>query len=580
MRRRLPLAVRGFRGLSLQLFFLVLLPITLLLLLVAVGSSILHQQAMRTLVGERDERSARAAAAAISEQLEQRATAVQGLAQLATQREDPARALVEVGPLLPEFENGIALFAPDGTLVAATKDREEWQVLFPTLPAPGVDNPTEREATFFFMPFTVDDGSSRDGRTLIVAATNDGFTAAGAFLPTTLARNALSRVFAGGDAATAAVVTAEGEMIHSTGSSLLLDATPLQHPGVVSALRGESGTTFFSAEQGEHVVAFSPITSVGWALVIEEPWQRVAGPLLRTTEWAPLVLAPILLIALIGLGFGALQIVQPLQSLEQKATALAWGDFDAIEEPVGGIAEIQRLQNELVHMAQKVRGAQQSLRGYLGAVTTGQEEERRRIARELHDDTIQSLIALNQRIQLVQLSQLDAQATTHLEEMQQMVAQLIHDLRRTIHALRPIYLEDLGLVPALEMLCQEVEDAPHLALNFHTSGTSKRLAPEVALALYRIAQEALSNVSRHAAATTGSVTLAFTEDGVVLTVRDNGRGFVVPESPAELAPQGHFGLLGIYERAELIGAQLSIASQVGKGTRIEVVVDADVRQEP
>ncbi|HSM58105.1 MAG TPA: sensor histidine kinase [Candidatus Sulfomarinibacteraceae bacterium] len=571
---------KGWSGLSLQLFFLVLLPLTVLLLLVAVGSSLLHQQAMRTMVGERDERAARAAAAAVSEQLEQRASAVQGLAQRAARMEEPAQALHDVGPLLPEFEGSMALFAPDGKLLAATAHLEGWQDLSSTSFG---DETTDGEAKFFFAP-ALGDGAGSGTLTLVAAATVEGFTAAGAFSPTTLARNALSRVFGGGDAATAAVVTADGDLIYRAGPPLLAETRPLQHPGVISALRGESGTTYFADRDGargdgEHVVAFSPITPVGWALVIEEPWQMLASPLLRTTEWAPLVLAPILLIALIGLGFGALQIVQPLQSLEQKATALAWGDFQAIEEPVGGIAEIQRLQAELVHMAQKVRSAQRGLRDYLGAITAGQEEERRRLARELHDDTIQSLIALNQRIQLAQLGQegdqaddLRVQTREQLDEMQQMVSQLIADLRRTIHALRPIYLEDLGLAPALQMLVQEARSENELAAHFHKVGDERRLPAEVELALYRIAQEALSNAGRHAAAEIAMVKLRFTPQAVTLVVEDDGRGFVVPESPADLAPQGHYGLLGIHERAELIGAQLTLTSEPGDGTRVQVVV--------
>ena len=94
------------------------------------------------------------------------------------------------------------------------------------------------------------------------------------------------------------------------------------------------------------------------------------------------------------------------------------------------------------------------------------------------------------------------------------------------------------------------------------------------MALYRIAQEALSNVARHADAVTANVTLAFAADNVTLTVRDDGQGFVAPESPADLAPQGHFGLLGIHERAELIGARLRLNSQ-SAGTRLQVVVPAD-----
>jgi len=559
---------RSWRALPLQLFLFVLLPLTVTLLVVAVGGSFLHQQAMRDLVGERDERSARAAAAAVGDQLERRAVAVRGLAQRAARMPDPAAAIDDVGPLLPDFTGGIGLYGPAGALLATSDSREMWQSILPDLWAGdgnGVDEPS----------FLLVTGTATTGRNLVVVATVDGFTAAGAFSPTDLARRALSRVFRGGESASAFVVTDAGEIVYRTGPARPSDITPLAHPGVASALRGESGTTYVSGDEGEHVVAFSPITPVGWALVIDEPWRAVADPLLRTTEWAPLVLAPALIIALLGLGFGARQIVQPLQALEEKATALAWGDFDAIEQPVGGIAEIQRLQSELVHMAHKVRSAQQSLRGYLGAVTAGQEEERRRLARELHDDTIQSLIALNQRIQLAQLAQHDSPAADQLEEMQQMVSQLIADLRRQIHALRPIYLEDLGLAPALQMLCQEVEGAHPITVNFQTDGTVRRLGPEIELALYRIAQEALSNVARHADAVTANATLAFAADSVILTVRDDGQGFVAPESPADLAPHGHFGLLGIHERAELIGAHLTLRAQPGAGTRLQVEVPAD-----
>jgi len=565
--KRGPRRGRTWRGLSLQLFLLFLLPLTLLLVVVAVGGSLLHQQAMRNLVGERDERSTRAASAAISEQLAQRADAVVALAQRAARMEEPDAALRDLAPFLPDFTGGVALFAPDGTLLTASDARQTWQLRLPDLSQRTGGEPGE--ASFFFVPMATTAGPA-GGRTLVVAATVEGFTAAGAFSPADIARRALSRVFRGGEAASAYVVTDTGDVVYRSGP-LPADMALPDHPGVVSALRGESGTTYFTHEDGEHVVAFSPITPVGWAMVIEEPWQAVADPLLRTTEWAPLLLAPALIVALLGLTFGARQIVQPLQSLEEKATALAWGDFDAIEEPVDGIAEIQRLQNELVHMAQKVRHAQQSLRGYLGAVTAGQEEERRRLARELHDDTIQALIALNQRLQLVQMAQPE---TAQLGEMQEMVAGLIADLRRTIHALRPIYLEDLGLVPALQMLTQEVGPGSDLMISFESAGRPRRLAPEVELALYRIAQEALTNVVRHAEAGHAQVTLTFGPETVTLTVADDGSGFVVPESPAELAPQAHFGLLGIHERAELIGAHLSLVSRRGEGTRVQVAVPA------
>jgi signal transduction histidine kinase len=209
----------------------------------------------------------------------------------------------------------------------------------------------------------------------------------------------------------------------------------------------------------------------------------------------------------------------------------------------------------------------------LGAVTAGQEEERRRLARELHDDTIQSLIALNQRGQLAQMALDDHPALDQLTEMQEMTAQMIDDLRRLTRDLRPIYLEDLGLVPALDMLSRDTSTSLNIPVNFETSDLDRRLRPEVELALYRIAQEALSNVARHAQASQVVVRIDYAQDAITLNIADDGCGFEVPESPAEMAPVGHFGLLGMQERAELIGARLTIESASDLGTRVAILLE-------
>ncbi len=186
--------------------------------------------------------------------------------------------------------------------------------------------------------------------------------------------------------------------------------------------------------------------------------------------------------------------------------------------------------------------AQQSLHGYIGAITAAQEEERRRLARELHDDTIQSLIALKQRVQLAQLNQSNGSGTQSYSELEELTENTIDNLRRVTRALRPIYLEDLGLLAALEMLTREVTRVTGLEVGFNISGPEQRLSPKVELALYRIIQEALNNVSRHAEATHASVNITFKSESVLLEVVDNGRGFEVPRSPAEFAPSGHYGL--------------------------------------
>jgi signal transduction histidine kinase len=552
-----------WRGVTPQLFLFIFAPLTALMLVVAFGGVALHEGAMREMVGERDERAARAAAATIAAQLNHRAAAAQALA-IHAAAVSPETAVADYAFFLTEFDLGLALFDPHGQPLATVAANWQAWPLADVLSATGV-----RFSSLFTDPTSGE-------RVMLAAAVNEnGVTAVGAFSATALARQALAGTAGGGHPVTAFVVDPSGQMIYLAGHrhSDINDLSA--HPGVSAALRGESGATYLSLDGREHVVAFSPVSPVGWGLVVEEEWQMVASPTLRVTQLAPLILAPVLLLGLLALWFGARQIVRPLQALEQKATELGWGHFEAIEEPVGGIGEIGRLQTELIHMARKVKGAQQSLRSYVGAITAGQEEERRRLARELHDETIQSLIALNQRIQMAQRALADHPESGKLAELQQMTAQAIADARRFARALRPIYLEDLGLSPALEMLVRDTAETAGQAVTWQLSGPPRRLKPEEELTLYRMAQEALSNALRHAQASQISLRLAFAPERVVLTVVDDGLGFTLPESPAEMAPLSHFGLLGLYERAELISARLEIESAPGQGTRIEATVNDD-----
>jgi signal transduction histidine kinase len=263
--------------------------------------------------------------------------------------------------------------------------------------------------------------------------------------------------------------------------------------------------------------------------------------------------------------------------VETKASGLASGDFTSIKEPVGGIAEIASLQRALAEMAGRVQEAQRSLHQYIGSITTAQEDERRRLARELHDDSLQALIALKQRVQLAQLEMagLDRQGsseTSELDEVAILTEQTIVNLRRLTRDLRPIYLEELGLVPALEMLARETGEASGIPIEFHLMGVERRLEAKAELALYRIAQEALSNTARHAQASHASLIISYALETVKMEVQDNGVGFKLPVNPAEFSGRGHYGLLGVRERAELIGAQLEIKTAPGEGTHLSVTL--------
>ncbi len=560
-----------WRGVIWQLFLFTILPLAVLTVVIAFGSLTVHQHAMRALVGERDERAVRTAAAALEEQLKHRQDAIRGLSILSDNASSAQLSgiLAASSYLLDEFDTGLAFFSPDGSLVRFSGDQRVWEVLAEQV-GPMIHDLLEQNNPDVLISSDYYNPADQEKIVLVLAASPErDWVVVGASSAANMVRHTLTSSFASGSNASAVVVDANKDVLYQ-GSSFSYAGGAASHPGVAEALRGESGVTYVQVGDSEHVVTFSPIEPVGWALALEEPWETVDSPTLRTTQLAPLVLVPVLLLTLLALWFGLRWIVKPLQDLESKAAMLAWGEFNAIEQPVGGITEIRRLQTELIHMARKVKDAQQSLHSYIGAITSGQEEERRRLARELHDDTIQSLIALKQKVQLAQLATKNGSSETSLTEVVSLTEQIIENVRRQTRALRPIYLEDLGLVTALEMLARETSQAASIPVEFQRQGTEVRLNPNIELALYRIAQEALNNVCKHAEATQANLSLSFSSQQVTLQVIDNGKGFDVPKSPAEFAPGGHFGLLSLYERAELIGARLEIVSSPGQGSRITV----------
>jgi signal transduction histidine kinase len=224
-------------------------------------------------------------------------------------------------------------------------------------------------------------------------------------------------------------------------------------------------------------------------------------------------------------------------------------------------------------MTKRVQAAQASMHNYIGAITQAQEDERRRLARELHDQTAQALVALDHREQMLKPYLKDDPAAAELlAEIRAMIVATIDDLRRMVRALRPIYLEELGLAPALHMLARDLGVNDKTVIHFDKQGTPQRLNPEHEMALYRIAQEALNNAWQHSEAAQIWLAVQFEADHVTITVRDDGKGFAAPRHAAELdAPdQRHFGIMGMYERAALIGAHLQVRSEPGSGTTITV----------
>jgi len=562
----LPFPGLRWRGFTLQLFLLTILPLTILVFGAVFLSQSLHHQAMVQLVGDRNLRAVRAATDALSMQLERKVYSLRTAARIleagATLAGDsPALDLIGA-----EFKGGLGLYDVQDALISSLNGRDYLQ----SLPASQSNFWVQIKATQPQSAILMTDAQFPGGTLVWIGLKlSDDRILVGGFSPEQVIQQTVASILTTNQARML-VVNQAGEVLYYSGDRATL-GQPLDLPGVAEALNGESGVNTVASQHGDLVTAFSTIPQAGWALVLEENWEEIATPFLNTTQSAPLLLAPLLVLALIALWFGARQIIQPLQELEVKASRLARGDFVSIRKSVGGIAEIRHLQNVLSGTADDLESAQDALRGYIGAITAGVEKERRGLARELHDDTLQALIALNQRFQLARASSATDEERASITQLQQMTEQTIANLRRIVRGLRPIYLEDLGLAAALEMLAKESTQVGRTPVKFEVSGESHRLAPEVEVALYRMAQEALSNAQQHAQAFQIWLQLRFTPETVTLTISDDGAGFEVPEMPDVYARQGHFGLLSLTERAELIGGDLKIWSG-GKGTKIEVTV--------
>ncbi len=273
------------------------------------------------------------------------------------------------------------------------------------------------------------------------------------------------------------------------------------------------------------------------------------------------------------------RVLKPIQTLSLQAEALTQGEFESFEHQCGGIPEVQGLQRAMSGMVGHVRRAQEQNRAYAEQLADGQEHERKRIARELHDDTIQSTIAVTQGIDMAK-NWIPTDPTRALQMLQfarEQAVEVVTNLRNLIGGLRPPALEELGLVAALEM---QLDLLTQVTVKQTTQGDSRRLDEPQELALFRVAQEALRNITHHSKAAHVYVDVNYLSDGVLLTIQDDGCGFKPPSNLGDLAFENHYGLLGIQERVTNLGGWLEIDSKVGNGTTLRVYIPTIPHDQP
>ncbi|QPC84473.1 HAMP domain-containing protein [Phototrophicus methaneseepsis] len=226
---------------------------------------------------------------------------------------------------------------------------------------------------------------------------------------------------------------------------------------------------------------------------------------------------------------------------------------------------------------EKLTQKEQLLTQLLTKVVSAQEEERQRISRELHDETGQALTSLLVQLKILERCNTIEDARASVEDMRQRTARTLQEVRRLAADLRPAALDDLGLISALEGYIYEYANKTGLNVDFQTSHLEDvRLPHDVETLLYRVIQEALTNIARHANAHQVTVHIHQEHNLILATVQDNGCGFNVPD--VLNSGERGLGLLGMQERVQLLGGQFKLESQPGNGTQvfIELAVPENV----
>lgn len=251
--------------------------------------------------------------------------------------------------------------------------------------------------------------------------------------------------------------------------------------------------------------------------------------------------------------------------------ATAAGKDDLTDAQVELITTVAQQARVAIENARLYRQRQESLQSYARQVTQAQEDERLRIARELHDETAQELVLLSRKLEELK-SRVGSDHVQDINALLTMTRGTIQTVRRYSRDLRPSVLDDLGLRAAIEMVVEETGRRLPKGARLQVTGKERRLDGPLELALFRIAQEALRNVEKHAGATAASVELDFGADEITLAITDDGRGFSPAKNMQDLIRSGKLGLVGMRERAELVGGTLELRSDGERGTRVAVRV--------
>lgn len=353
----------------------------------------------------------------------------------------------------------------------------------------------------------------------------------------------------------------------------------------------------------QELMALAPVRQVHWAVILREPeaatLAEVANLRGSLLFWGPALLLLGLLFA-----YGAAQsVLRPVRILKRAAGLIAGGDMDRPIPPLG-TDELGDLGRSLEHMRKALKTSMETIEQanatlerrveqrtheleelyrqlaerdearsrLLRQVITAQEDERKRLARELHDETCQTISALNMRLETAVARLPPGVDNGPMLEARALAVRTLDELHRLIYDLRPSVLDDLGLWSAIIWYAERQLKPRGVAVRCEFSDVDRRLPPIMETALFRVAQEAISNIAKHANAEQALIQCAIRGDVLTIEIEDDGDGFDLT-SVRRPAGEGHgWGLLGITERVEALGGNVDIDTAPGQGARLIVTV--------
>jgi len=392
-----------------------------------------------------------------------------------------------------------------------------------------------------------------------------------------------------GAGATALIVDDTGEVIAQAGGSPLTadvwEATTIEH-----LIRSRQAGTAIDKDHGpSHVEAYYPLETLPAGVVVEEREDRALAIPQRMERDMLWIGVGAVAAASAGVWLHSRSVVRPIRELTKASARIAAGALDdpiytRREDEVGQLARSfetmrQRLQESQEQrlrweeeLESRVRQRTQEVQSLLGKVISAQEEERMRIARELHDESAQELLALLAGVQAAEMALPGSpqRAKEVLVRVKQSAKRALEDMRKSILELRPSALDDLGLAPAIRGFAESRLRPANIELRWEATDELDDLPEPTTIALFRIAQQAINNAVQHSQASHVGVRLSSTETHVAIEVQDDGLGFDYASLRPSPADTRGLGILGMKERANLIGGTVELDSEPGQGTTVHI----------